>query len=75
MALRRRNGRAADPVQEDVYHRSSTGALADWGRACARHPWRIIGAWAVIIVVLIGLVATVGGSLRDEFEIPGSDAQ
>jgi putative drug exporter of the RND superfamily len=31
--------------------------------------------WVAIILVLIGLVATVGGSLRDEFEIPGSDAQ
>ena len=75
MAWRRRVGRAVDPSPEDVYHRSSTGALADWGRACARHPWRVVGAWAAIVVVLIGLVATVGGSLRDEFEIPGSDAQ
>ena len=34
----------------------------------------VIG-WVGIIAVLIGLVATVGGSLRDEFEIPGSDTQ
>ena len=31
--------------------------------------------WLGIIVVLIALVATVGGGLRDEFEIPGSDTQ
>ena len=31
--------------------------------------------WVGIIVVLILLVATVGGSLKDEFEIPGSDTQ
>jgi RND superfamily putative drug exporter len=39
------------------------------------HPWRLILGWIAIIVVLIGLVITVGGSLRDEFEIPGSDTQ
>ena len=32
-------------------------------------------AWVGIIVALILLVATVGGSLKDEFEIPGSDTQ
>ena len=32
-------------------------------------------AWVGIIVVLIVLVATIGGSLRDEFTIPGSDTQ
>jgi RND superfamily putative drug exporter len=34
-----------------------------------------MGTWLGIIVVLIALVATVGGGLRDEFEIPGSDTQ
>src|SRR5439155_7914036 len=28
-----------------------------------------------IVVVLIALVATVGGGLKDEFKIPGSDTQ
>ena len=32
-------------------------------------------SWVGIIAVLIALVATVGGSLKDEFEIPGSDTQ
>ena len=32
-------------------------------------------AWVGIIAVLIVLVATVGGGLKDEFEIPGSDTQ
>ena len=61
--------------RRSAHERLSTGALARWGRTCATHPWRVIGAWVGILVVLIGLVATVGGSLRDEFEIPGSDAQ
>jgi RND superfamily putative drug exporter len=42
---------------------------------CATHPWRVFGVWLGIVVVLFGLLATVGGSLRDEFEIPGSDTQ
>jgi len=64
-----RNGRRA------AHERLSTGALARWMRACATHPWRVVLGWVGIIGVLIVLVGTVGGSLRDEFEIPGSDAQ
>jgi RND superfamily putative drug exporter len=58
-----------------AHERLSTGALARWDRACASHPWRVVGAWVGIIAALIVLVATVGGSLKDEFEIPGSDTQ
>jgi RND superfamily putative drug exporter len=39
------------------------------------HPWRVVLAWLGIIAALIVLVATVGGSLKDEFSIPGSDTQ
>jgi putative drug exporter of the RND superfamily len=58
-----------------AHERLSTGALARWTRACARHPWRVVGGWVGIVVVLVVLVGTVGGSLKDEFEIPGSDTQ
>ena len=58
-----------------AHERLSSGALARWTRACATHPWRVVGGWVGILVVLIVLVSTVGGSLRDEFEIPGSDTQ
>src|SRR5262245_38114622 len=58
-----------------AHERLSTGALARWARTCASHPWRVVGAWAGSVVVLIVLVATIGGSLRDEFKIPGSDTQ
>src|SRR5262245_12248779 len=44
-------------------------------RACASHPWRVVGAWVGIIAMLVVLVGTVGGGLKDEFEIPGSDTQ
>jgi len=69
------------PVEEPTserraaHQRLSTGALARWTRACANHPWRVVFGWVGIVVVLIALVGTVGGSLRDEFEIPGSDTQ
>ena len=58
-----------------AHERLATGGLARWARMCATHPWRVIAGWVGIVVVLIALVATVGGELRDEFEIPGSDTQ
>jgi putative drug exporter of the RND superfamily len=63
------NGRRA------AHERLATGGLARWMRAFASHPWRVIIAWLGIIAALIVLVGTVGGSLKDEFEIPGSDTQ
>jgi putative drug exporter of the RND superfamily len=58
-----------------AHERLSTGALARWMRACATHPWRVVGAWIGIIALLIVLVGTIGGQLKDEFDIPGSDTQ
>jgi RND superfamily putative drug exporter len=58
-----------------AHERLSTGALARWARARATHPWRVVFTWIGIIVLLVVLVATVGGQLRDKFEIPGSDTQ
>ncbi len=58
-----------------AHERLSSGALARWMRACATHPWRVILGWVGIIALLVVLVGTVGGELRDEFEIPGSDTQ
>jgi RND superfamily putative drug exporter len=58
-----------------AHERLSTGALAAWARTCATHPWRVILGSVGVIAVLVLLVAGVGGSLRDEFEIPGSDTQ
>jgi RND superfamily putative drug exporter len=58
-----------------AHERLATGSLARWMRACAEHPWRVVVSWLGIIATLIVLVATIGGSLKDEFEIPGSDTQ
>jgi putative drug exporter of the RND superfamily len=58
-----------------AHERVATGGLARWMRACATHPWRVVGAWIGIIVLLVVTVVSFGGSLKDEFDIPGSDAQ
>src|SRR4051812_49465682 len=63
------------PERLAAHERLSTGALANWARACARNPWRVVFTWIGIIVLLIVGVKTIGGGLRDEFEIPGSDTQ
>ncbi len=64
------------PTEHRAAHeRLATGGLARWTRACATHPWRVVVAWLGIVAALIALVATVGGSLKDEFEIPGSETQ
>ena len=65
---------STDP-RRAAHERLSTGALAGWMRACASHPWRVVLSWLGIVALLIVLVGTVGGSLKDEFEIPGSDTQ
>jgi putative drug exporter of the RND superfamily len=64
-----------NPERQAAHERLATGGLARWMRACARHPWRVVGAWVVIIAGLVFLVGAFGGSLKDEFEIPGSDTQ
>ena len=64
-----------DRERRAAHERLSTGALARWTRACATHPWQVVLGWIGIVVLLIVLVVTVGGQLRDEFEIPGSDTQ
>ena len=65
----------SEPDRLAAHERLSTGALASMMRAFAAHPWRVVLAWLGIIAALIVLVATVGGGLKDEFEIPGSDTQ
>ncbi len=71
------DGRQELPAQgrRAAHERLSTGALARWMRACATHPRRVFLAWGGIIVLLVILVIGVGGGLKDEFSIPGSDTQ
>jgi putative drug exporter of the RND superfamily len=68
----------SDPVDRErraAHERLSTGALSRWMNAMAAHPWRVIVGWIGIFAALIVLVGVVGGDLRDEFEIPGSETQ
>ncbi len=51
------------------------GALARLARACAAHGWRTIAIWVVAVVAIAGAAQTVGGSLVDDFNLPGSDTQ
>src|SRR3954453_17934727 len=64
-----------DMERRAAHERLSTGALARRGRAGGAPPRRVVGGWVGIIAVLVLLVGAIGGNLRDEFEIPGSDAQ
>ncbi len=48
--------------------------LYRFGRFAARHPWRVIAAWVVMAVVVIGASASFGRELEDSFEAPGLDS-
>ncbi len=69
------DGKRPAPERLAAHERLSSGGFARWTRACASHPWRVVVSWVGIVALLVLLVATVGGELRDEFEIPGSDTQ
>src|SRR5262245_44554603 len=45
------------------------------GRACARHPWRVLGVWLVIAAIVVGLETRLGGTTKDNFTVPGVEAQ
>jgi putative drug exporter of the RND superfamily len=70
-----RNREAAPGDRLAAHERLATGTLARWARMCATHPWRVVFAWIAIIISLIVLNGAIGGQLRDEFSIPGSDTQ
>ncbi len=45
------------------------------GRFAAVRPWRVVGLWLIVAVVVIGASETIGGELSDDFALPGSDSQ
>ena len=51
-----------------------SGFLERLGRWCARHPWRTIGAWILVAVVVGGLAASAKG-YSESFTIPGTESQ
>jgi len=50
-------------------------ALYRLGRFAARHPWRVIGAWLIVSVLVVVASATGGKELDDSFAVPGLDSQ
>ncbi len=52
-----------------------SGVLAGITRAIARHPWRAIGIWVLVIAAIGVASSTLGGALQNNFSIPNSDAQ
>ena len=86
-----RAGRAAPPRSRSAPGRSSRKALSPkgrrpggttmsnvlyrWGRSAARHPWRMLGAWLIVVLGVVALRSAVGGNPSDNFTIPGTEAQ
>ena len=51
-----------------------SGFLERLGRWCARHPWRAIGTW-ILLVVVVGAMAAGAKGYREDFTIPGTASQ
>jgi RND superfamily putative drug exporter len=50
-------------------------SLSRLARSCARHPWRTIAVWLVVLVSLSSNAGRLDGEYVDDFRLPGSDAQ
>lgn len=44
-------------------------------RSCATHPWRTIGIWIALVLVIFASASAFGGKLVNNSTIPGSDSQ
>jgi RND superfamily putative drug exporter len=62
-------------VAEEARRIAHSGWLARFAGTCARHPWRVIVTWIVIIIGLGGLNAAFHGHLINDFKVPGTDFQ
>ncbi len=67
----RARGRSPSPPSA----RSLSRWLERLGRWAASHPWRVLGAWLAVAIVVIGASSTVGRELEDSFGAPGLDSQ
>lgn len=45
------------------------------GRFSYRHPWRVLVTWLVLLGAALGLGLGLGGSMRESFDIPGTESQ
>lgn len=54
---------------------SLSSLMYRWGRFAARRPWRVIGTWLIVSVLVILAAAGFGKELEDSFVVPGLDSQ
>ena len=45
------------------------------GHFCASRPWRVIGVWLVLAIVVVVASGSIGRELDDTFAVPGLDSQ
>ncbi|MEU6609152.1 MMPL family transporter [Streptomyces shenzhenensis] len=51
------------------------GLLHGVGLVCARHPWRVICAWLLVLLAAVAANHTWGGSYADDFDLSGTPSQ
>ncbi|MGZ8676613.1 MAG: MMPL family transporter, partial [Solirubrobacterales bacterium] len=49
--------------------------LHRFGSFTAHHKWVVLGAWLLALIVVVGLVKTVGANTSNNLELPGTDSQ
>src|SRR5690242_13833132 len=42
--------------------------------ASARHPWRTIASWVLVVVAMFAAAGAAGGAFADDFAVPGSQS-
>ncbi len=45
------------------------------GGTAARHPWRTVAAWLLVLAALFSLKAAFGGQPQDNYNVPGTSSQ
>jgi RND superfamily putative drug exporter len=63
-----------DPAEREPAE-PGPGLLHRAGRGCARHPWRVIAAWLLVLLAAVAADRAWGGASEDDFALPGTSAQ